>query len=222
MVLIAQTGQVRPASNSIPANASNRMVHTGHVKTKGKPQSVQGGMTVGQIAAPFLTPAGAADADVKWSVLETSFPDMLWGDREPREVIEGELYERSATILDMAKLGSSFITFSGSKTAVSEVDISTGGPLSQPFGFADFSRVLRGQFGPKASIKLIRGRCPEETPKYPSSIYEVAFEGKKPVYLMLYLAPIRSEPDKSAISSSIDISRQIQETWKCGSKYIWK
>ena len=177
------------------------------------------GFTVAQIVAPFLLPAGSPKNTTVWSSLDNL--GVVWP--ENGKVYEvtgfGKTYGNFHRVVSipLAGRGNADVRFSGSKTVVEGAVISlyrkSLGP-AKLFGADEFATVLREQFGPEATIKLVRGKCQDIYSDFPSSGYMVVLKGKKPIYVLLksYIPP----NDPSSGYSTFSISLRKTENWKCG------
>lgn len=199
------------------------MAQKGSVKKRSKPQSknvtspkpTKSTITVEQIVAPFLLPADSPDREPVWSAID-ELAGIKWRDKthikiDPRDTD----YIRSGTI-NLLGRGTADVTFTGSEATVSGIDIflvtGNGGEI---FFWDEYSKVLREQFGPRTLIRLLRGKC-EEDSRYYSAVYEIVLEGRKPMYALLSSDDSPSRP--AFHNSSFSFSRRSdEEYWKCTS-----
>ena len=154
----------------------------GSTAKKSAPQSKKTTTTLEQIVAPFALPAGSPDKEPDWKSADEAV-GVRWEDKAPFNNHSVE-YIRNGTT-NLLRHGKAHVWFAGSKTTFSGINIMMNG-AGEIFEWDEYSKVLHAQFGPKTTIRLLRGKCKEEDSfAHYSALYEVTLDAKKPIYVWL-------------------------------------
>ena len=171
---LCNSSEVLPKETVAVKPTSVAAAKKGSIAKKSTPQSTKTTTTLEQIVAPFALPIDSPDKEPGWKSADEAV-GVRWDYRNPPR--NGE-YGRSGPA-NLRGHGVVDVSFSGSKTTVSEIEVVIGHLYSFNLLWEpnEHLKVLRAQFGDKVSIHSLN-KCSEEF-----DVYEIVLEGKRPIYV---------------------------------------
>jgi hypothetical protein len=158
--------------------------------------------TLGDIAAAFAAPAGAASATNDWSAF-AKLKGAKWQGKAPAK--GGNKYYWNASV-PIDGVGAGGVSLVGSQTAVASASVN----WPKDIVLAKVPQMLAAQFPNDAKLEQVRGACPDERLSG-SRIYRATLAGHKPLYLHVQYAA----SDRGGSTSTVEMEPQRNKLWTC-------